>query len=160
MNLLTTIFQECVESVRRRGFYDARPAFHFHNALLMAHVCRLAEEIGEWQESGGNVEELADIVIVCAQIAYLMDVELSEATFEIPGSVGANLGEMLGTLARGLRRNDRTMYSMALSCLVGDCVLLARANGEEDLRARIVAKLAADEKRGYLHGAQWSPRLN
>lgn len=152
--MIGTIFQQCVASVQRRGFHTERPPLHFHNAPLMEQFNRLVEEVGEWSESGGNVDELADVVIVCAQVAYLMGVELSEAVFDIPHSTGTNLVEMLGTLARGLRRNDSTMYALALSCLVGDCVLLARENGEADLRARIVAKLAADEQRGYLHGRE------
>jgi hypothetical protein len=149
-----SIFNQAVESVHKRGFHSAVPSIHFHNVRLMAQLARLAEEIGEWSESWGNVSELADVVIVVAQVAWLLQVDLHESTFDVPTSQTANLSEMLGTLTRGLRKNDATMIAMSLNCLVADCVLLARENGVLDLKFIIQAKLTADEKRGYLHGAR------
>jgi len=125
----------------------------------MAQVARLVEEIGEWHESDHEINELADIVIVCAQVAWLLSVQINEAVFTTAGlcSEEANLAEMAGMLARSLRKNDGTMMAMSLACLVGDCVALAREQGCPDLRPVIEAKLAVDEKRGFGHG---SPRAN
>lgn len=154
-----SIFERAVVSVHGRGLPTAVPPLHFHNTRLMMQMVRLVEEIGEWHESEHEINELADIVIVCAQVAWLLGVQINEAVFEAPGafSEDANLAEMAGMLARSLRKNDGTMMAMSLACLVGDCVALAQAQGCPDLRPVIEAKLAADEKRGFSHG---SPRAN
>lgn len=154
MNVYANIFGAAVDSVRRRGFHSVIVSEHWKNANLVANLARLAEEIGEWSESKNEVDELADIVIVCAQLAYLLEFELSLSLFEMEDTGDVNLTELLGTFARGLRKNDSSMYQMALSCLVGDCVQLAKRGGCVDFVAQIANKLRRDDLRGYLHGAR------
>lgn len=146
-----TIFDRAVASVIARGFHTTEPSNHIANRWLMAQFVRLVEEVGEWEESQG-VSELADVVIVCAQIAYLLGLELYEDVFIFAPATDGNLPALLGALARGLRKNDATMIATALSCLIGEAVGAAKARKIYDLRLVIMAKLNADEKRGFLHG--------
>ena len=166
-----SIFEQAVHGRRL-----STPHLHFHNTQLMAQFAHLAESIGAWCEAEtmhttpkgsrrGDVaihdsEQLADIVIVCAQVAWLLGVEISETVFDLPETGRPDPPELLGRLARGLRQANWTLCAMALACLVADCAQLARARSGTDLRAVIKAKLAADEQRHFCQDAYGATRLN
>jgi len=77
-----TIFDRAVASVQARGFHDAASIPEWMGEpLMMAQFARLTEEVGEVARSlrkGGDTlaEELADVVIVAAQMAHLLGVDL------------------------------------------------------------------------------------
>lgn len=80
-----TIFNRAVASVQARGFHapDSIPDW-MGEPLMMAQFARLSEEVGEVARSlrkGGDdlAEELADVVIVAAQMARLIGVDLEQA---------------------------------------------------------------------------------
>ncbi len=80
-----TIFTRAVSSVKARGFHaPASIPDWMGEPLMMAQYARLAEEVGEVARSlrkGGDTlaEELADVVIVAAQMAHLINVDLEQA---------------------------------------------------------------------------------
>lgn len=80
-----TIFDRAVSSVKARGFHaPASIPDWMGEPLMMAQYARLAEEVGEVARSlrkGGDTlaEELADVVIVAAQMAHLINVDLEQA---------------------------------------------------------------------------------
>ncbi len=80
-----TIFERAVSSVKARGFHaPASIPDWMGEPLMMAQYARLAEEVGEVARSlrkGGDTlaEELADVVIVAAQMAHLINVDLEKA---------------------------------------------------------------------------------
>lgn len=156
---MASIFDLAVQSVYSRGFHTVVPAPNICNPRVMAQLVRLGEEIGEFEEAKTKVQavsELADVVIVCAQLAWLLGIGLNESIFRT-SALDASLPMAYGTLCRGLRKNDETMIDVSLRLLVASCAALARENECNDLGPAIEAKLAADEKRGWMHGA---PRLN
>lgn len=155
-----TIFDRAVQSVFDRGFHTVIPAPNICNPRLMAQLVRLGEEIGEFEEAKSKAEavlELADVVIVCAQIAWLLGIGLNESIFRA-SALDASLPMAFGTLCRGLRKNDPTMIDVSLRLLVASSVALARENECADLCAVIETKLSVDERRGWMHSG--NPRAN
>lgn len=157
---MNNIFSRAVQSVYNRGFHTVVPAPNICNPRVMAQLVRLGEEIGEFEEAKTKlqlVSELADVVIVVAQLAWLLGVDLNESIFKT-SALDASLSMAYGTLCRGLRKGDATMIDVSLRLLVASCAALARENECDDLRPAIEAKLTADEKRGWMHSV--NPRLN
>lgn len=87
-----SIFDEAVESVKRRGFYGIVPGLSDH-APIMAQFLRSVEEKGELaralrkhdgsDETYQNIcDELADGVITYASMAYMLGVDLEKAIRE------------------------------------------------------------------------------
>ncbi len=80
-----TIFDQAVVSVKARGFHDpAAVPDWMGEPLMMTQFARLSEEVGEVARSlrkGGDdlAEELADVVIVAAQMAHIVGVDLHNA---------------------------------------------------------------------------------
>lgn len=156
---MTTIYDEAVESVKRRGFYDNISSPLFENALLMAQYARLIEEIGEYEESVRScasresiVSELADVVIVAAQIGNLTDADFEEwersERVKIPGCA---LVQLAGTWVRAVRKRNFGAADGAIIRIIIWCRTSAAQRGVNDFDAVIRAKLTADEQRGYQH---------
>lgn len=86
------VIHAAVDSVMRRGFHSAKASqFVYQDTLLTAQVVRLSEEVGEVNrtlrkgDGPGMLSELADVMIVCCQIAYRLDVsgeELQDAILD------------------------------------------------------------------------------
>lgn len=157
--------REAVESVQRRGFYDFLPPVTlgtFDEApTILAQFLRLVEEVGEFMASRMSSEEsqhdeLADVAIVWCQLAnltgYPVKMEFRAQTY--PQT--QHLIMQLGQLARALRKLTDTdceagqfgSIHPALAEMERTIMTLAPGNFDDIVRA----KLAADEKRGVLHG--------
>lgn len=112
-----TIFDQAVVSVKARGFHDpAAVPDWMGEPLMMAQFARLTEEVGEVARSlrkGGDTlpEELADVVIVAAQMAHIVGVDLHQA---IADKLTAD--EMRGRLHNGhvVKRNGHVVKRIQL----------------------------------------------
>ena len=81
---MTTLQQSAVDSVQRRGFYQSAAQPHASRwPLLNAQLYRFNEEVGEMhralRKGHGISAEIADVYIVLAQIANLLNVDISQA---------------------------------------------------------------------------------
>lgn len=167
MSLLLTIPdgdtwpERAVASVHRRGFLGGYPHL-CEDCLLMAQVLRLAEEVGEVEaakRASGHgpawVEELADVAIVCAQVAWLTGMDLPSLAAPQTQLAGTTLPIELAKLMRSLRKAAPGSYGeihAGLQRMVWVAKTLAAQCGAQ-LAPIITAKLEADEQRGQLHGS-------
>lgn len=172
----------CVTSVRGRGFWEYVPqicAGEGNSQVIMAQMLRLVEEVGEFSAASTNadstllqtVEELADVAVVWSQLAALTGLEgamIERARNE--WAAGAqppfrgDLAQHVGRLARALRKVSGGDYDeswpplLALLWVIEDTArhLLTFASESSELYDFdniVLRKLAADERRGHLHGA-------
>lgn len=165
----TDPYSASVRSVWERGFHDFPPPATT-NWRIMAQFVRLTEEIAEFTESNlweprsdKTQSEIADVLIVLAQLAWLtgMDVSTLAARPRIASSMvetepnKRNLVIVLGTLARALRKmaEDKNAVHAAIGSLAQQMHHRCVTAGFKDIEAVIMGKCAADEKRGKLHGA-------
>jgi len=165
----TDPYSASVRSVWARGFHDFPPPATT-NWRIMAQFTRLTEEIAEFTESNlweprseKTRDEIADVLIVLAQLAWLTGMEPSTlaARPKITNSVvetepnKRNLGIVLGSLARALRKmsEDKNAVHAAIGSLAQQMHHRCVTAGFKDIEAVIMGKCAADEKRGKLHGA-------
>jgi hypothetical protein len=156
---MTTIYDEAVQSVKRRGFYDNISSPRFENPMLMAQYARLIEEIGEYEEAirgcaseDSIVNELADVVIVAAQMGHLTGADFVEwREFENGKINGCALVQLAGQWARYTRKGQNAKASVALLNIVRWCRIVASQRGIASFDAVIRQKLATDETRGYQH---------
>ena len=89
------VIESAVSSVMRRGFHSAKASeFVYDDTLLTAQVVRLSEEVGEVNrtlrkgDGPGMLSELADVMIVCCQIAYRLDVSGDDLEAAIMDKIG------------------------------------------------------------------------
>jgi NTP pyrophosphatase (non-canonical NTP hydrolase) len=161
--------EKAVRSVYRRGFYGGFPHLA-GEPQLMAQFIRLSEEVGEEERArlqmshtpshhtaGALAEELADVAIVLAQIAWLtgMEAGVAEAvSHSIRTIEGTTLPAELGELGRALRKAEPGRYEpvhLRIVRMAALCRILASQRGY-NLEDLILRKLAQDEERGQLHG--------
>lgn len=166
------LVETCVRSVKVRGFWLVVPEAT-KQPLLMAQFLRLAEEVGEFvqadilyratppaAEVNGHaakklLEEAADVLIVWSQVAALIGMHNDEICISaVSGSWNPSI--VLGEIGRALRKSKEHYIAAFLPMrqlvrLVYQTVrpLLAEP---ADLHGCVLAKLEADERRGYLHG--------
>ena len=100
------VVHKAINSVMRRGFHRAKASeFVYHDTLLTAQVVRLSEEVGEVNrtlrkgDGPGMLSELADVFIVCCQIAYRLDVDGEQFQQAITDKLAAD--DKRGWLHRG-----------------------------------------------------------
>lgn len=162
-------YSASVRSVWKRGFHAVPPPAAT-NWRIMAQFIRLAEEIAEFTESNlweprsdKTRDEIADVLIVLAQLAWLTGMEPSQlaARPKIASSTvetephKRNLVIVLGTLARALRKvsEDKSAVHAAIGLLAQQMHHRCVTAGFKNIETIIVEKCAADEGRGKLHGA-------
>lgn len=162
-------YSASVRSVWKRGFHAVPPPATT-NWRIMAQFIRLAEEIAEFTESNlweprseKTKDEIADVLIVLSQLAWLtgMDVSSLAARPVVASSTvetepnKRNITIVLGTLARALRKMNQDTHAVhaAISSLAQQMHFRCKTAGFKDIESVILAKCAADEQRGKLHGA-------
>lgn len=168
------VYSKSVVSVYCRGFHNFAPALTLE-WRIMAQFVRLCEEIAEYSESSQwaprsdqTKSEIADVLIVLAQIAWLTGMDpawlqnrpLSNHP-EVESSIAkGNIMIRLGFLARSLRkckgmddRSGKMAIHSALRRIARQMHIRAATAGFTDIEAEIARKCAADEERGILHGA-------
>lgn len=158
-----------VHSVWARGFHDFPPPAAT-NWRIMAQFIRLTEEIAEFTESNlweprseKTRDEIADVLIVLSQIAWLTGMDTAAlaarpktANSEVePEPHKRNLVIVLGALARALRKMNQDTHAVhsAIESLAQQMHYRCVTAGFKDIESVILAKCAADEQRGKLHGA-------
>jgi len=148
------VCSDAVGSVWRRGFYDATHTTERY-PLLTAQYCRLTEEVGELSEAEENLilsgitDELADVMIVLCQMAWLSgmnpDVLLCATTSEI-----VPLCVIQSKLYRSIRKGDEKGISNWIVFMACQCDRVAKSHGI-DLEQAMRDKIARDELRGIRH---------
>lgn len=145
-------------SVYARGFHDddAIP-MQCKDLRLSTQFVRLVEEVLEWAGSTSNrMEEAADVCIVAANMAALIDHDVSR---DLANANSYTVAEALEGVARAMRGLGDPLVAenalrIALSHVVASMGTWATYNapaGREALRLAILLKLQGDEKRGRLH---------
>lgn len=165
----TDPYNVSVHSVWERGFHDFPPPAAT-NWRIMAQFTRLVEEIAEFTEanlweprSEKTQSEIADVLIVLSQLAWLTGMEPSQLAAR-PVVTNPlietepnkrNITIVLGSLARALRKMNQDTHAVhaAISSLAQQMHFRCKTAGFKDIEAVILAKCAADEQRGKLHGA-------
>jgi hypothetical protein len=160
-----------VRSVYTRGFYDSI-SFAAGSSLVMQQVLRLTEEIGEYDQAAGNpaysskaaLEELADCRIVLAQIAWLTGYPAGNVRRLAGYALHApqTLGEMLGQLARQLRKAPAGKYDQVWEVITTFYARLYKEAVDlgvspRDFDKAVYVKLEQDESRGYQHTGKPAP---
>lgn len=165
----TNPYGASVHSVCQRGFHNFPPSATT-NWRIMAQFIRLTEEVAEFTEanlweprSEKTRDEIADVLIVLSQLAWLTGMEPSQlaarpavtsSTVETEPNK-RNITIVLGTLARALRKMNQDTHAVhaAISSLAQQMHFRCKTAGFKDIESVILAKCAADEQRGKLHGA-------
>lgn len=166
---MTTLQTLAVASVQERGFYDAAALPDLaRNPWLSAQVLRITEECGELcaavaagMPPAKLAAEAADVAIVAYQIAHITGQRVRELrpglgdTLLRPESLpllALNIPSLCGELCRAIRKNRLHLIDVNLGLLWRALYCLTMAAGGGDLGDAILAKLDADNVRGYLHG--------
>lgn len=151
-------YSQAVVSVFRRGFHD-KPSGMSEDWMIMNQYLRLVEEVGEFQEavmwqpsSESAMKELADVMIVLCQLAWLAGMDPAElADAKQVQKRAFHFG--VGHLARCLRKDttkDLNATQAAIKALAYQIHLRAKQFGC-DIAAVMSAKCGDDEGRGYRH---------
>jgi len=159
-------YSQAVKSVFKRGFHD-KPAGMSDDWMMMSQYLRLVEEVGEFQEavmwqpsSDAARQELADVMIVLCQIAWLAGMDPAElGNGEDVQKRAFHYG--VGHLARCLRKateSDPSDVQHAIRALAYQVHLRAKQL-EMEIGEVMRAKCGADEGRGYRHEGKKESRL-
>ena len=159
-------YSQAVVSVFRRGFHD-KPSGMSDDWMMMSQYLRLVEEVGEFQEavtwqpsSDAARRELADVMIVLCQLAWLAGMEPSELSEQKEVQKRAfHYG--IAHLARCLRKEtevDLAGTKAAINAIAYQIHIRAKQL-DFDITEAMRAKCSQDEGRGYRHEGQKDSRL-
>ena len=147
------LFSAAVRSVHKRKFYD-EPLPVTKDRALMGQMLRLVEELGEYETATGVAaeNELADVAIVLAQVAWLCGLDPAAMNDAKVNHNADGLVEAVGSICRAMRRQPWNPVPLRLAILRATATVWAEAARiGASMDVAIAGKLSADERRGYRH---------
>lgn len=141
-------------SVWRRGFYDVQHVTERY-PLLTAQFGRLVEEVGEFAEAAASMklskitDELADVMIVLCQMAWLSGMEPDVLIRSVSPEI-MPLCVLQSKLFRAIRKDNTGDVYNLLELMACQCKRIAKTH-DIDLEQAMRDKITRDEQRGIRH---------